>query len=96
MRKACTKLTEYRLSATASHEAVALGLFVVFGVWYADGDVGIASFLLKATAEVIVPSVDGAGTTFAFHIIVAVFGFDFVAAYIAADSILDNHGRSSL
>ena len=79
------------LRATASHEAVALGLFVVFGVWYADGDVGITSFFLETTAEVIVAAVYGAGAAFTGHEVVAVRGFDFIAADVAADSILDNH-----
>ena len=84
------------LRATASDEAVALVLLIKFRGWYTDGDVGVTSFFPKAAAEVIVPSVDSAGAAFAFHIIVAVFGFDFVTADIAADSILDNHGLSSL
>ena len=84
------------LRATVSDEAVALGLFIRFRGWYTDGNVSITSFLLKATAEVIVPSVDSAGAAFAFHIIVAVFGFNFVTADVAANSILDNHELFSL
>ena len=41
------------------------------------------------------PAVYGAGTAGAFHEIMPIFGFDFVTANIAADSIFDNHSYSS-
>lgn len=63
-------------------------LFFFFRVGFADGDIGVTSLFLKATAEIIMTAVDGTGTAFAFYIIVAIFGFDFITADIAANSIL--------
>ena len=40
-------------------------------------------------------SVDSASTTPALHIIVAIFGFDFIAADITANGIFDNQYESS-
>ena len=84
--------------ATALDEAVAhyFGLFFFFRVGFADGDVGVAAFFLEAAAEVIVAAVYGAGTAFACHEVVSVRGFDFIAANVAADRVLDNHCLSSL
>ena len=71
--------------------------FSFFGwVGFADGDVGVAAFFLEATAEVIVAAVHGAGTAFAGHEVVAVRGFDFFAADVAADRVFNNHCLSSL
>ena len=84
--------------ATALDEAVAhyFGLFFFFRVGFADGDVGVAAFLFEAAAEVIVAAVNRAGSTFACHEVVAVRGFDFITADVAAARILDNHCLSSL
>ena len=75
--------------------ALVLWLFLFFGIWYAYGNICIAPFFLETAAEVIVAAVNGAGTAFALHIVVAVLGFDFIAADVAADGILNNHFISS-
>ena len=64
-------------------------------IWCADGDVGIAAFFFEASSKIIVSAVYGAGTAGAFHEIMPIFGFDFVTADIAADSVFDNHLYSS-
>ena len=79
-------------------EAVAhfFGLFLFLWFGFADGYIGIAALLFEAAAQIIAAAVDSAGTAFAFHIIVAVFGFDFITADVAANRFLDNHCLSSL
>ena len=72
-----------------------LPLLIRFRGWHTDGDVCITAFFLKAAAEVIVASVDGTSTTLALYIIMAMFGFDFVTADIAANGVFDNHYESS-
>ena len=73
-----------------------LGLFLFIGVGFADGDVGVAPFFFEAAAEVIMAAVHGTGSTFACHEVVAVRGFNFIAADVAADRVFDNHCLSSL
>ncbi len=53
--------------------------------------VGKATLVFSAPSQVVVSAVDGTSTALALHKIVAVFGFDFLTADIAADCILDNH-----
>ena len=73
-------------------EAVALVLwiFLFLGIWYAYGNICIAPFFLGTAAKVVMASVDSASTTPALHIIVAIFGFDFIAADITENGIFDN------
>ena len=65
----------------------AVVLFFVFRSWYTDGNVCITPFIFEAAAEVIVAAVYGAGSAGALHKVMPVFGFDLVAADIAANSI---------
>lgn len=70
--------------------ALVLWLFLFFGIWYAYGNICIAPFFLVTTAKVIMAAIYGAGSAFACHKIVAVFGFDFITADIAANGVFDN------
>ena len=53
------------------------------------------ALIFSAPSQVIVASVDGASTTLALHIIVAMLGFDFITADIAANGVFDNQYESS-
>jgi hypothetical protein len=64
--------------------------FFFLRIGFADRYVCIAPFFLEAAAEVVVAAVYGAGSAFACHKIVAVFGFDFITADIAANGVFDN------
>ena len=55
------------------------------------GDIGEAPFLLEASSEVVVTTIDGAGTTLALHEIVSVFGLNLITADIAPNGITDDH-----
>ena len=70
-------------------------LFFFFSAVISDRDVGIAPFFLEAAAEVVVAAVHGAGAALTGHEVVAVLGFDFVSADIAADSVANDHSCSS-
>ena len=59
------------------------------------GYVGETALVFGAPSQVIVASVDGASTTLALHIIVAMFGFDFITTDIAANGIFDDQYESS-
>ena len=59
------------------------------------GYVGKTALIFSAPSQVIVASVDGASSTLALHIIMAVFRFDFVTADIAANSVFDNQHEAS-
>ena len=65
--------------------------FIVLGHRGANGYIGITTLFLITAAEVIVAAVYGAGSAGALHKVMPVFGFDLVAADIAANSIFDNH-----
>ena len=59
------------------------------------GYVGKTALVFSTPSQVIVASVDGASTTLALHIIVAMLGFDFITADIAANGVFDNQYESS-
>ena len=59
------------------------------------GDFGITSLIFGTPAQVVVAAVDSASSTLALHIIVAMFGFDFITADIAANSVFDNQHEAS-
>ena len=59
------------------------------------GYVGETALVFSAPSQVVVTAVDGASTTLALHIIVAMFGFDFITADIAANGVFDNQYESS-
>ena len=59
------------------------------------GYVGKTVLIMSTPTQVVVAAVDGASTTLALHIIVAMFGFDFITADIAANGIFDDQYESS-
>lgn len=73
-----------------------LGLFLLLWIGFADGNIGVATFFLKAAAEVVVAAIYEAGTAFTGNEVVTVFRFNLIATNIAADCISDNHWLSSL
>ena len=75
--------------------ALVLWLFLFLGISYAYGNICIAPFFLETTAKVIMAAVYRTGTAFTGYEIMAVFGFDFITADIAANSIFDNQYESS-
>ncbi len=75
--------------------ALALWLFLFLGIWYAYGNICIAPIFLETTAKVIMAAVYRTGTAFAGYEIMAMFGFDFITADIAANGVFDNQYESS-
>ena len=59
------------------------------------GYVGKTALIFSTPTQIIVASIDSASTTLALHIIVAMFGFDFITADIAANGIFDDQYESS-
>ena len=59
------------------------------------GYVGETALVFSAPSQVVVTAVDGASTTLALLIIVAMFGFDFITTDIAANGIFDDQYESS-
>ena len=74
---------------------ISLGLFLFCRVGFADGYIGVTAFFLEAAAEVVVAAVYRTGTAFTGYEIMAVRGFDFVTADIAADGVFDHQYESS-
>ena len=66
-------------------------LFCFFSAVINNRDVGIAPFFLEAAAEVVVTAIYGAGTAFTGNEVMAVFGFNLIAADVAADRVFYNH-----
>ena len=59
------------------------------------GYVGKTALIFSTPTQIIVASIDSASTTLALHIIVAMFGFDFITTDIAANGIFDDQYESS-
>ena len=59
------------------------------------GYVGKATLVFSAPSQVVVTAVNSTGTTLALHIIMVMFGFDFVTADIAANDVFDNQYEAS-
>ena len=59
------------------------------------GYVGETALVFSTPTPIIVASIDSASTTLALHIIVAMFGFDFITTDIAANGIFDDQYESS-
>ena len=59
------------------------------------GYVGKTALIFSTPPQVVVTTVDGAGSAGTFHIVMAMLGFDCITADIAANSVFDNHGESS-
>ena len=62
---------------------------------YDYGYVSKTTLIFSTPTQIIVASVDSASTTLALHIIVAMFGFDFITADIAPNGIFDDQYESS-
>ena len=75
--------------------ALVLWLFLFFWIWYAYGNICIAPFFIETTAKIIMAAVYRTGTAFTGYEIMAIFGFDFITADIAANSIFDNQYEPS-
>ena len=59
------------------------------------GYVGETALVFSTPMQIIVASVDSASSTLALYIIVAMFGFNFIPADIAANGVFDNQYESS-
>ena len=59
------------------------------------GYVGKTALIFSASPQVVVTTVDGAGSAGTFHIVVAVFGFDFITAKVTSNGVFDNQYESS-
>ena len=70
-------------------------LLVMLLIRNTNRNICIAPFLLEAAAEVIMAAVHGADAALAGHEVVAVFGFDLVAADVTADRVANDHSCSS-
>lgn len=64
-------------------------------VWDANRNICVASFFFETAAKVVVTAVNSIGTAFTGYEIMAVRGFDFITADIAANGVFDNHYESS-
>ena len=59
------------------------------------GYVGETALIFSAPSQVVTTAVNSTGTALALHIIMAMFGFDFVTADIATNGVFDNQYESS-
>ena len=59
------------------------------------GYVGETALVFSTPTQIIVAAVYGAGTAFTGYEIMAMFGFDFITADIAANGVFDNQYESS-
>ena len=59
------------------------------------GYVGKTALIFSTPSQVVVTTIDGAGSAETFHIVMAVRGFDFITADIAANGVFDNQYESS-
>ena len=75
------------ICTTINKEKIILSLILFLLLDY--GYVGKTALIFGTPSQVVVAAVDGTSTTLALHIIVAMFGFDFVTADIAANGIPD-------
>lgn len=70
-------------------------LFLILFLTLDYGYVGKTALVFDASSQVVVTAVNSTGTTLALNIIMAMLGFDFITADIAANSIFDNQYKSS-
>ena len=70
-------------------------LFLMMFILLNYGYVGETALVFSTPTQIIVASIDSASTTLALHIIVAMFGFDFITTDIAANGIFDDQYESS-
>lgn len=59
------------------------------------GYVGETALVFSTPTQIIVTTVDGAGSAGTFHIVVAMLGFDCITTDIAANGVFDNQYKSS-
>ena len=81
------------ICAAINKEKIILSLILLLLLNY--GYVGETALVFSTPTQIIVASIDSASTTLALHIIVAMFGFDFITADIASNGVFDNHYESS-
>lgn len=70
---------------------LSLHLFLLLDYGY----VSKTTLIFSTPPQVVVTTVDGAGSAGTFHIVVAMFGFDFITTDIAANGVFDNQYKSS-
>ena len=83
-RNHCTAINKEKI-------ILSLTLFLLLDYGY----VSKTTLIFSAPSQIIVASIDSASTTLALHIIVAMFGFDFITADIAANGVFGNQYESS-
>ena len=59
------------------------------------GYVGETALVFSTPTQIIVASIDSASTTLALHIIVTMFGFNFIPAKVTSNCVFDNQYESS-
>ena len=59
------------------------------------GYVGETALVFSAPSQVVVTAVDGTSTTLALHIIVTMFGFNFIPAKVTSNCVFDDQYESS-
>ena len=70
-------------------------LFLILFLLLDYGYIGETTLIFSTPTQIIVASIDSASTTLALHIIVAMFGFDFITADIAANGVFDDQYEPS-
>ena len=92
-----TALRELTLSAVKNCTTINKenSLFLMLLILLNYGYVGETALVFSTPTQIIVASIDSASTTLALHIIVAMFGFDFITTDIAANGIFDDQYESS-
>ena len=59
------------------------------------GYVGETALVFSTPTPIIVASIDSASTTLALHIIMTMFGFNFIPAKVTSNCVFDNQYESS-
>lgn len=100
MRKSKGQITKWAYGEVVFTDCTAINkekiiLLLILFLLLDYGYVGKTALIFSTPSQVIVTAVNSTGATLALHIIMAVFGFDFITADIAANSIFDNQNESS-
>ena len=92
-----TALRELTLSAVKNCTTINKenSLFLMLLILLNYGYVGETALVFSTPTQIIVAAVYGAGTAFTGYEIMAVRGFDFITADIAANGVFDNQYESS-
>lgn len=80
-----------RIRVFGSVESVEPAIQTQYASMHIINKLCITSFFFITPTQIIMPAVHGTGSAFTFYIIMPVCRFNFFAADIAADSILNNH-----